>query len=127
MKRWLPLCAGLWLVGCSLMPTPMPQYPNNSLEATVQGFSTAYNADELDQLRLLFHPEKRKTFDREAQRIRADLDRLQVQRYAVGHQVKVNEVLDGHEVTLWLHDGASSQPRTAILVKAEGRWWVWRY
>ncbi len=121
------LLATLSLTGCMFYPTLKPAYRNDTLEGAVKSWAASYHADEYAQLRLLMHPDKRAALDADKDRVLSDLKRLLVQRYGLGLPLKVNETLDGNEVTLWIHDGAEASERAAVWVHAEGQWWCWRY
>ncbi len=119
----LPLVLG----GCIFWPKTTLEYRNDTLEVAVQSWADAFNRDRPEQLRLLVHPDKREAFAPKDPAIRAELASLLVQRYALGHVLKVNEQIEGREVTLYLHDGAGVEPRRTVWVRTEGRWWLWRY
>lgn len=116
----------LLTTGCIFWPKTTLEYRNDTLELAVQSWADAYNRDRPLQLQLLVHPDKRGGFDPRSKTLRTELKRLMVQRYALGHVVKVNESLEGREVTLLMNDGSRLEPRRTVWVLAEDRWWLWR-
>ncbi len=116
----------LLTTGCIFWPKTTLEYRNDTLEVAVQSWTDAYNRDRAAQLQLLVHPDKRAAYNPKDKAFRADLERLMVQRYGLGHTVKVNASLEGREVTLWMHDGSRLEPRRTVWVRVEDHWWLWR-
>jgi hypothetical protein len=125
MVRLASLLLALSLVACRAPETL--KYPHTSPEDTAQAWANAFNHDEIGQMRLLVHPDRRDLFEGHEIDVRKQLAAFDIQKWAVGEEVVVNDSLKGRAVTFWFHDGAKVVQNPAVLVFAEGHWWVWRY
>ena len=118
------LLLGPALTGCP-RSTATLHLPHQAPDAAARAWSTAFNAREADQLRLLVHPSRRPAFDQAKPRLQ--LDAVTVQRWALGGAVVVDGEREGREVTFWYHDGVSGKPHTAVVVRAGEAWWFWTF
>lgn len=103
------------------------RYPHATPEATAQSWADAFNRDERGQLRLLLHPDKRVEFDTQREAVTDKLRKFDIAQWAMGERVVVDGKLEGRELKVFLADGAGTRESTAVLVHAEGDWWVWGY
>ena len=124
MRRLLLAFALLSPLGCP-PPGATLKYSITTPAETAQAWARAFNAGDVVQLRLLVHPAQREEFP--ARSAALGVGRLTVQRYNLGIPLTVGESGQGHEATFWYHDGATAAPREAVLVRFEGRWWLWSF
>ena len=126
MNRLLTISIALLLVGC-VPRTIVSDYDPTSAKDVVRGWADSYNRQDVDQLALLVHPQKRADFDASRQAFRGQIAGWQIQSFSVGDEVRVNNELKGREVVLKLTDGRRTRVRNGIIVETRGRWWVWRH
>jgi hypothetical protein len=127
MMRALPLLfAALALLAACRAPETL-RYPHETPEAAAQAWADAFNRKEVGQLRLLVHPDRREPFDAYKLDLERQLQTYTIAKWSLGEEVVVNDKLHGRAVTLWFHDGTHAIENPAVLVFAEGGWWVWRY
>jgi hypothetical protein len=124
MRRLLLALVLISPLGCP-PPGPTLKYTNHTPAEAAQAWARAFNAGDAQQLRLLVHPAQREEFP--ARRATLGLSRLTVQRYNLGIPLTVGEAGQGHEATFWYHDGVTATAREAVLVRFEGRWWLWSF
>ncbi|MFN3200984.1 MAG: hypothetical protein ACE366_21465 [Bradymonadia bacterium] len=108
------------------------RYPHDTPERMVQSWQDAFNRDEQQQLRLMVHPDQRETFDQYAKDVEAQLDRYTMVKFAVGDPVALDGGRVGRSVTFYLADeraeaGAEPVDNDSVILKSDGRWWLWTY
>ncbi len=124
-----------WMVGLVVMTlfACVPQKPIKPLfnprtpKELLRDWGDAFNTRDIVQLRLLIHPTRRNAFDAEQTRMMSELTTIRIDHFLVGHRVRVNDTMPGHEVNLYVHDSRRLTEKGVIIVKSEGRWWFWKY
>lgn len=123
--RSLCLAALVGLGACR--PAETLRYPHETPETAVQAWADAFNRGETGQLRLLVHAERRDLFEEHTLDLKKQIEAFDIEKWALGEEVVVNEKHRGRAVSFWFHDGTKNVVNPAVVVFAEGRWWVWRY
>ena len=113
--------------GCVPQRPIKPLFNPRSVQELLRDWGDAFNTRSIIQIRLLIHPLRRNAFDAEQTRMLTELNSVHIDHYLVGHLVRVNETMPGHEVELFIHDGRRVTAKDVIVVKSEGRWWFWKY
>lgn len=129
-RRWLRWTMGLVALaafGCVPQRPIKPLFNPRSVQELLRDWGDAFNTRSIIQIRLLIHPLRRNAFDAEQTRMLTELNSVHIDHYLVGHLVRVNETMPGHEVELFIHDGRRVTAKDVIVVKSEGRWWFWKY
>ena len=125
-RLFLVLAVSTLWVGCG----PRVVKSNYNTDApidVVRAWADAYNSDRIDQLGLLVHPQRQADFGTERATFRERLKVWRVDRYHLGEEVRVNDQMLGHRVTLFMHDGRRGAERAVVIVETKGRWWFWKY
>lgn len=122
----LLLCLAVTALAACRTPATL-RYPHHTAETAAQAWADAFNRDELGQLRLLVHPDRRALFEEYEVDLKRQLETYTIARWRLGEEVVVNEKLPGRAVRFWFHDGSKSVENEGVLVFAEDRWWLWRY
>jgi len=108
-------------------PPPALKYPTSTPEDAAAAWAKAFNAGDMEQLRLLVHPDRRALFEAHESDVEKQIATFDVQSYEVGEQLVVNEALRGRAVKFIFTDGSSFVENPAVLVEGDRRWWLWRY
>lgn len=126
MKALLAVVLGASATMCQPPPIVPDRAPMSAGDA-VAAWSDAYNADAIEHLRTLVHPERHDAFDAERTALSARLEAWQVISYGVGDMVQVDGRLPGRLIKLKITDGRRQELREGVLVETEGRWWIWQF
>jgi len=103
------------------------RYPHATPEVTAQAWADAFNRNERGQLKLLVHPDRRALFEEHRADLDAQLRAFDVQKWVMGERVIVDGKFEGREVVLSFTDGATVRENKAVIVQADGDWWLWKY
>ncbi len=114
------------LSACGPRLAAQAEMPRSAKNA-VQSWADAYNSDQIDTLAQLVHPRRTAAFKRGRSALIEQLKVWRIDRYRMGHKVRVNNELNGREVSLDLHDGRRGKQVTGVVVETKGRWWLWTY
>lgn len=126
MLRRLTLVVVLSALG-SACHKEVLRYPHATPEVAAQAWADAFNRSERGQLRLLVHPDRRALFDEHTVDIEQQLRAFDIQKWVMGERVVVDGKLEGREIIVFLTDGSAVRENRAVLVQADGEWWLWKY
>ena len=128
MMRWFFIgVVVLVLAGCG-QRRQISEYDPRTDKDAMRAWSAAYNRDQLDQLALLIHPQKRADFYANRRDMKVRLENWLVRGFQPGAPVRVNEELKGRTVVFQMIDNRGLvESREGIVVETRGRWWLWRY